>query len=405
MTGAPSSLPAPEDVAARPRHAVLRWLIGQGTFGVPQAAAPIAFGFVALPITGAAESGAAMVFAMTMAQVLGAVPISRLGRRFTGVGYLRLLLAARTAALVAITVLSAVGAPFALFLIAATAAGVVNGAAYGYQRLLLNHLVTPGELPRTLGLAATVNEVTFALAPVLASLLGAVSPVGVMAAITVLGVGPVILIPRIPGAGGSPAQEPSAPRYRIPADVVLWLFCATAGGGAVAAVEVGAVSFAIAYDLEPRWAFLFATALCLGSILGGVWVSVRNRRSGIRSVVVFLAATVAGSGLVLAGGHLALTLTGAAIVGFFLPSLSTFYSLALDRSAPQHRRAELFALLRTANAIGVIAVSGLLALLGLRAALVGTSSLLVIALLLTLLHSTAARRDRRRPAAREHGDR
>ncbi|MFC7739995.1 hypothetical protein ACFQXA_02035 [Nocardiopsis composta] len=89
---------------------------------MPQAAAPIAFALVALPITGAAESGAAMVFAMTAAQVLGAVPVSRLGRRFNAVRYLRALIAVRTAAFAAVTVLAAREAPFALLIAAVIAA-------------------------------------------------------------------------------------------------------------------------------------------------------------------------------------------------------------------------------------------------------------------------------------------
>src|SRR5690606_4181830 len=150
---------------SRSRLDLLRWQAGCGTFGVPQAAAPIAFALVALPITGAAESGAAMVFAMTAAQVLGAVPVSRLGRRFN-----------------AVPGRGARGAPFARLIAAVIAAGAVTGAAYGYPRLLLNHLVEPAGLPRALGVAATLNEIAFALSPVAASLLGGVSPVWAMAA-------------------------------------------------------------------------------------------------------------------------------------------------------------------------------------------------------------------------------
>ena len=68
--------------AARPEARLLRWFGSYGTFAVPQAAAPIAFSLIALPLTGSAASGAAMMLAMTIAQVLGAVPLSRLGRRF-----------------------------------------------------------------------------------------------------------------------------------------------------------------------------------------------------------------------------------------------------------------------------------------------------------------------------------
>ncbi|MCP3012118.1 MFS transporter [Nocardiopsis dassonvillei] len=393
--------PGRDTGASRSRLDVVRWQVGYGMFGVPQAAAPIAFALVALPITGTAESGAGLVFAMTAAQVLGAVPVSRLGRRFNGARYLRALIAVRTLALVAVTVLAAVQAPFGFLLAAVTAAGAVNGAAYGYQRLLLNHLVEPSGLPRALGVAATLNEVGFALSPVLASVLGAVSPVWAMAAVTALGVGPLLLMPRVPGARGP--QVGGAPRVRtpVPRAALLWLLCATASSGAVAAVEVGAVSFALAFGLEPGWAFLFALVLCAGSVAGGVWVSVRNRTPAPWQVIAFLAATTAGSGLVLVGGHLSLTLTGAAVIGLFLPMLGTFYSLALDELAPPDRRAEMFALLRTASSLGVIAVSGLLALLGLRAALVGSFALLLVAACLAAAHHARSRGGAAPRAARD----
>ncbi|MFI9487816.1 MFS transporter [Promicromonospora sp. NPDC052451] len=387
MTRTPA--PAPEHTPHRQRSRwdVLRWQAGYGTFGVPQAAAPIAFALIALPITGTAESGAALVLAMTAAQIVGAVPMSRLGRRFDGVRYLRVLIAVRTAALAAVTVLAAAQAPFALLVLAVVAAGAVNGAAYGYQRLLLNHLVEPRDLPRALGVAATLNEITFALAPVLASLLGAVSPVWAMAAVTVLGVGPLVLMPAVPEAHDLRVDEPARARRRIPRQAYVWLLCAAAGGGVVASVEVGAVSFALAFGLGPAWSFLFALVLCVGSVTGGVVVSVRNRMPRPWSVVTYLAATTAASALVLLGGHLATALAGAAVIGFFLPVLGTFYSLALDRLAPPDRRAELFALLRTATSLGVIVASGLLALLGLRATLAGTLVLLVCALGVTVAHT------------------
>ncbi|GAB13299.1 hypothetical protein ARGLB_037_01500 [Arthrobacter globiformis NBRC 12137] len=68
-----------------------RWLIGYGTFGVPQAGAPIAFSLLALSLTGSAEVGAGLGFVMTLAQILGAVPVSRLGIRYNAVTYLRIM--------------------------------------------------------------------------------------------------------------------------------------------------------------------------------------------------------------------------------------------------------------------------------------------------------------------------
>lgn len=393
MTKAPAPSPARAG-APRRRGNVLRWQIGYGTFGVPQAAAPIAFGLVTLAITGSATAGAALVFAMTTAQVLGAVPVARFGARFDSVHYLRGLIALRTLALAVLTVLAAVGAPVAWLAVPVVAAGLVNGAAYGFLRLLLNHLVEPARLPRALGVAATLNEVTFAVAPALVALLGAISPTWALAAVTALGVAPLLLIPSVPGSAPARAAEPARPRHpREPIDrgVALWLLCAGASGAVVAAIEVGAVSFALAFGLEAGWAFLFALALCVGSVTGGIWVSVRNRVPALGTVAGYLAVTAAAAGLVLAGGHLAATLAGAALIGFLLPVLGTFYSLVVDRLSPPHRRAELFALLRTANNLGVIAVSGLLALLGLRAALLGSVALLVISTVLVTVHAVRAR--------------
>ena len=363
---------------SRSRWNVLRWQAGVGSFGVPQAAAPIAFGLVALPLTGSAESGAAMVFAMTLAQVIGAVPMSRVGRRFNAVHYLRVLIAIRTLALAAVTVMAGMAAPFGWLLGMVVVAGFVNGAAYGYQRLLLNYLVEPSAMPRALGIAATLNEVTFALAPVIASLLGAVSPVWALAALTVLGAGPLFVMPRIPQARAVAPSGPRDAREPLQARVYLWLFCAAAGAAAVAAVEVGAVSFALAFDLEPGWAFLFASVLCAGSITGAVWVSIRNRMLVGWQVALSLTVSTAASTTILLSAYIGLAFVGAFALGFCLPVLGTFFSLALDELAPADRRAEVFALLRTSSSIGVIIISGVLAVAGLQAAL-GTSVALIAA--------------------------
>ena len=382
---APPQTPRPQ---ARGRWAMLRWQTGYATLGVPQAAAPIAFALLALPITGSAESGAGLVTAMTAVQIVAAVPVSRLGRRLNAVHYLRLLVAVRAVAHAAFTALAGTGAPYPLLVVAVVAAGAVNGAAYGYQRTLLNHLVEPHGLPRALGVAATLNEATFALSPVLASVLGAVSPVGAMALVTALGLAPLLLVPSVPEARGeSPGDTPRRAGGRIPGAAYVWLLGALAGAGAVASVEIGAVSFALRFGLGAQWAFLFALVLCLGSVTGGVVVSVRNRVPGPWQVVAYLGATAAGSSLVLLGGHLAVALAGATVIGFFLPQLSTFYSLALDRLAPPGRRAELFALLRTATSLGIVVASALLAVLGLRAALVGTLALVVASLGVTAVRA------------------
>lgn len=378
----------------RSRLNVLRWQIGYGTFGVPQAAAPIAFALIALPLTGSAEAGAGLVFAMTAAQVVGAVPVSRLGDRFGSVGYLRTLIAIRTFGLLAVTILAAASAPFVYLMIAVIAAGLVNGAAYGFLRSLLNHLVEPSRMPRALGIAATLNEVSFATSPVIASLIGAWSPVAAMTVVTVLGAAPMLLIPSMPEARGVGTKKRGQHRDRIPGGVWVWLFASGATGAAIAGIEVGAVSFALSFGLDPAWAFLFALALCIGSVLGGVWVSIRNRMPGRWKVTSFFAITTTAFAVLFVDSHIAVTLAAALVVGWFLPMLDTYFLLALDSLAPEARRAEMFSLLRTTNSIGVMATSGLLALLGLEAALLGGAGLLVTATGLATVYFTRGQRRR-----------
>jgi DHA1 family inner membrane transport protein len=95
---------------------------------------------------------------------------------------------------------------------------------------------------------------------------------------------------------------------------------------------------------------------------GGVWVSVRNRMPRRSTVLVYLGLMSLGATLVASHLPLVVTMVGAVIVGSFLAPLGTYYSLALDALSPIHRKAELFAMYRTANAIGVILTSASLSL-------------------------------------------
>ncbi|MGO4263902.1 hypothetical protein, partial [Lysobacter sp. TAB13] len=107
---------------------LVRWFISSATLSVPQAAGPVAFALVALALTGDTSGGAAMILAMTLAQVIGAIPITRAGRRFPPTTFLRLLVVFRTLALAAIAVLAHQAAAFGWLVAVSALAGAVNGA-------------------------------------------------------------------------------------------------------------------------------------------------------------------------------------------------------------------------------------------------------------------------------------
>ena len=357
---------APHTPVTRHDARLLRWFGSYGTFAVPQAAAPIAFSLIALPLTGSASSGAAMMLAMTIAQVLGAVPLSRLGRRFAPVPFVRALIGVRTLALVAIAVLAGIGAPFWLVVAGAALAGLVNGAAYGTLRSVLNHLVPASRLPRSLGVAATLNEVTFVSSPVIAAALGGISPQLAAWAMVLLGAVPIALLPQIPSAT-APGPEQRSAALRLTPMIVLWLVCGGASSAAISAIEIGSVSLAVSFGMPAAWGALFPVAICVTSILGGVWVSVHNREPRRRTVLAWLGVTALGVVVVGFGHSAAATVIGALLVGAVLAPLATYYSLVLDRLVAPEHRAEVFALLRTANALGIITSSALISLVSLQA--------------------------------------
>jgi hypothetical protein len=357
------------------RGPLVRWFISSATLGVPQAGGPIAFSLVALTLTGQTSGGAAMMLAMTLAQVVGAIPIARLGKSLPLATVLRLLVAVRTVALASIALLAAHQASFTWLIVLAAVAGSVNGAAYGYLRAVLNHLAPASRFPRALGIAATLNEATFVLAPVAASGLGTLSPAFAVLALAALGAVPALLVPN---TGSTSIDRVHGPEGSIlSAAILLWLACAAAGGAAVAAIEIGAVALALNFGYEPALAILFTVPLCLASVAGGLWVSVRNRMATRTTVLAQLLVMTLGSALAALDLSVATTVVGAILIGSVLAPLATYYSLILDTLAAPQRRAEVFALLRTANATGVIFASAVLTVVSLSVALIVVTGLMI----------------------------
>jgi len=345
----------PEIPGGTSRGPLVRWLLSYGSFSVPQAAGPIAFALLAIPLTGDPTSGAAIMLTMTIAQVAGAVPIARLGRNRNAVAYLRLLVATRTLALLAVALLASARAPFAFLVAAAACAGLVNGAAFGYLRSVLNDLIEPARLPRALGMAATLSEFTFVVAPIAASGLGSLDPVAAVLVLSLLGAAPVFLVPSLRHAK---VTAPAGGRSSLlTLAIVPWLACTAATSSVVSSIEIGAVSLAVDYGFPPALGIIFTVALCVASVAGGVWVSLRNRIPARATILFYLVLMSLGASLIALHLSIVVTVLGAVTAGCVLAPLSTSYSLMLDARSPPHRKAEVFALSRTSHALGVILTS------------------------------------------------
>jgi hypothetical protein len=211
----------------------------------------------------------------------------------------------------------------------------------------------------------------------MASGLGSVSPAFAVFVLAAVGAVPALLVPstgstHIGGVHGAKGSVLS------PA-VLLWLTCAAAGGAAVAAIEIGAVALALNFGYEPTLAIVFTVPLCLASVAGGIWVSVRNRMATRKAVLAQLLFMTLGSTLAALNLSVATTVAGTVLIGAVLAPLATYYSLILDTLAPPQRRPEVFALLRTANAVGVIFASAVLTVVSLSMALIAVTGLMLIA--------------------------
>ena len=125
-----------------------------------------------------------------------------------------------------------------------------------------------------------------------------------------------------------------------------------------------------------------------------MWVSVRNRIPRRLAVLAYLVLMSTGATLIASHRSVVVTIVGAIIVGCFLAPLSTYYSLMLDALSPPHRKAELFALSRTANSIGVILTSASLTLTSLVLTQAVSTTLIFMATVTVGIVSFAGRSSR-----------
>jgi MFS family permease len=287
----------------------------------------------------------------------------------------------------------AADASLAVLVAAASLAGVVNGALVGVLRAILNGMVATDRLPRALGVAATANELVFVTGPILASTLGGASVIAVVGVMAISSAVPIAALPRVPHR--APGRRSRVRRGSIPLSTGIWLFARVAMTACVASIEVGAVALAIDHGLAPRAALLFVVPLCVASVLGGVWVSIRNRRLGLPTVAVMLLLTA--SAMLLVRAEVWTAIAGAVLVGLCLAPLSTAFSLFLDDLLPDDRRTEGFALLRSSHAVGLIVASTLIALVSLHAAFAVAGALALISVVVV---SAAGMRGRHTPGTR-----
>lgn len=336
----------------------LRWAVAYGLFGAPRSGASIAFAMAALSITGDAAGGATALAAMTAAQLAGAIPLARLGRGSNSIAYFKILIVVRTIALFCCAAACGMKAPYSVFIAAAVASGLVQGAAFGHLRDAANYLVVPMQMTRVLAFGAFATELTFLVTPILVAILGTDSAAFAIVGIAVLGALPAAILPSTPTVALK-VEEAAKRKRAIAPGVLIWLGCACASSIAISAIEVGAVSLAMAFGFQAGYGALFTGTLCAASLIGAVGNGFLNRTYSSQQVAGMLAAILVGIALLLQNSF-GLSIVGCALVGLFAPSLGIHYSLQINRLVRPEMRAEMFAALKISTSVGTILASSML---------------------------------------------
>lgn len=125
---------------------------------------------------------------------------------------------------------------------------------------------------------------------------------------------------------------------------MLWLMRSAVGSATVAALEIGAVALALQFGYAPALAILFTVPLCVASVAGGIWVSVRNRMASRRAVIIQLAVMTFGAILAALQISAIVTVVAAVLIGVVLAARN----LLLARSGCARAARKACGSLRTA---------------------------------------------------------
>ena len=292
--------------------------------------------------------------------ISGAVSAPVLGRLVDRCGQTRVLLSGATLAALALVVtgMLPVGAPAAVLVALAVAAGMTTPPLGACVRTLLPAIVSePDRLPALFAFESTALEITFVLGPPLALGVGAVWSTG--AALASAGLLMFIATLVFAGQPASRAWRPdrSAPRRRggsLGSPAILVLALMELGCGAVfGATEVGITAAAKALGSTAAAGPILGI-WGLGSLFGGI-VATRvgggaRRSSGL--IILITALAVAHGALIFATGNVlalgaVILLAGATIA----PTAASIYAM-VDRFAPAGTVTEAFSWALTAAYTG-----------------------------------------------------
>lgn len=357
------------------------WSAGAQLARLPVAMAPLAFTATTAALTGSYGTGAAMVAAEAVAEVVCAVPVGRALDRFGVARGARLLLVLRGLAYVGVLAAVTADVPAAVLVGLAAVPGTLGGGVLGGFRAMLTGVVGPSRLSRAVAVNAMVVEGVIVGGPVLVALLAAAAAAGPLAAMAAASMLAALFVPR---TATPPRSAAVAGVGELVRPLAGWACAAFAFGHVTSTIEVAALPLAQRLGGGAGAAAGLVAALSVASVLGGIAYVAAKRDGGRRTACGLLVVLAAGSTTAALGRDWPVVVVGAVMVGVCAAPLFTILSVRAEHLVAAHRRAEGFALLATAQGLGFAV--GALSLSALPLSAVGpagsVSALLAVPLLL-----------------------
>lgn len=323
---------------------------------LPMGMVPIAFTLLGRETGHGYRLGGLLVMAMALTQVVSAPLGGRLTDRIGPARAVPLVLAVAGGAYAALAFVPRPAGPLLVVLV--LLAGLGDGVAPSGLRTVLGAALPDDLLSLAIALNSTFTEVTLILGPLITALLAGIGPRAPLAALAVVALAAILLLPRRT-ARRAHAARPTAeagPRrslLRSPA-MVRWLLSALACGTLFGTVEVGALPLAHGLRGGTGVAALLLAVLSGCSALSGLaYASHGHRLPGgpTRRAAVVLAAMGAVS-LVLAAPPTWFAVAIAGMIGLGAAPVMTIQSAVLPSVLPAGRSSEGFGLLFSAQGLG-----------------------------------------------------
>ena len=204
--------------------------------------------------------------------------------------------------------------------------------------------------------------------------------------VSICAAGAVSLLPEMASSTTHPV---TLERLRLTGPLVAWAIAGLALGAALGAIEIGAVSLAVAIGGATSDAWIIYAVLGVASMTGGLVDGLTAGRDSHdhRPRIVLLAALMMTGGLVTAlATNPLLILTGVAILGLPTAPLLSARSLRTEAVAAPCDRSRAFTLVFAAQSLGFAAAGLLLAQLGHHGAIIiATTAVLTSTLIVAMI--------------------